>query len=271
MTRKPFVFSWWVVSILLSAISVQAVTIPITTTETIINFDMRDSQPPPPYTNISLEGKFDPSSPLPWNARLFLKLYGCPNGTGLITSYDFSSYARSGSGFMLITSNQIYAPMYDGMFSIGFVTDSGIVQLVSLKGCGNRDGTNTCQSYPITLSIVAPNGGEQYLARRSIEIEYAPYEFPVNLEYSSDNGSSWLPIVSGALTTGTFEWTAPDIESAQCRVRVSAATAIGDTSDNPFTIHRPCVRNPADINDDCFVNLEDLAILAQNWLWDGNL
>lgn len=271
MMRKPSLFSWWFVSILLSAIPVQAASIPITTTETIFNFDLRASQPLPPHVSASVEGRFDPSFPLSWNNTIYLKLYGGLNGTEYLTSYDITSSVKSWFGFGLYTSNPYYDPMCDGTFSCGLVMTSGTAQLVSLTGCGYRDGASACQSYPITMSILAPNGGEQYLARRSIEIQYTPYTIPVDIAYSADNGSSWFPIASGALTMGTFEWTAPDIESTQCRVRVSAAAATGDTSDNPFTIHRPCVRNPADINDDCFVNLEDLAILARNWLWDGNL
>ncbi|MBM4103519.1 MAG: hypothetical protein FJ263_05620 [Planctomycetes bacterium] len=128
-------------------------------------------------------------------------------------------------------------------------------------------------SKPATVYVITPNGGERYLGGRIVEIEYTSFgEMPsVNIEYSEDNGFSWVSIESGVLNTGSYEWTVPDVDSENCLVRVASANnpTIFDTSDNAFIMYR-CLKNSSDINNDCFVNLEDLALLAQSWLWCGD-
>lgn len=125
-----------------------------------------------------------------------------------------------------------------------------------------------------TLSLLVPNGGERYLTGKTIDIMYSSTGeiSTVDIEYSTDNGVSWISIASGVLNTGTYEWIAPDIDSGSCLVRISSAdnTTITDISNNSFTIYPCSENNPADINGDCYIDLQDLAILSQNWLWCGD-
>lgn len=68
----------------------------------------------------------------------------------------------------------------------------------------------------------------------------APYD-PVqtfNLDYSPDNGSSWLPLTSGIpANTRCYKWSVPLINSPQCRIRLTRGSA-ADTS-GPFTLNIP--------------------------------
>lgn len=43
-----------------------------------------------------------------------------------------------------------------------------------------------------------------------------------------------------------------------------------DTSDTTFIVYECLSTNIADLNNDCYVNLEDVSILAINWLICGN-
>jgi len=128
----------------------------------------------------------------------------------------------------------------------------------------------------IVLTVTAPNGGERYLTNTPVDIEYITEGdasiSTVDIEYSSDNGSSWISIATGISNTGTFQWTTPNIESENCIVRVSSSEnlTVNDISDGTFIIFNCSEVNPADINSDCYVNMTDFALFAENWLWCGD-
>ncbi len=128
----------------------------------------------------------------------------------------------------------------------------------------------------ISLIVTAPNGGERYLTDKPVDIQYTiegDATIPtVDIEYSPDNGSSWITIATGISNTGTYEWVIPNIESEECLVKVSSADnpTITDISDGTFIIFQCSEVNPADLNSDCYVNLIDFALFAENWLWCGD-
>ena len=97
---------------------------------------------------------------------------------------------------------------------------------------------------PVTPVIVldAPNTAIQLYPTNSYTIAWRTgfVNSPtVKLEYSTNGGTTWLLITSGAINTGTYSWTVPNTPSTTCRVRVSDPTAavINDVSDQNFTIH----------------------------------
>jgi hypothetical protein len=60
----------------------------------------------------------------------------------------------------------------------------------------------------------------------------------VNIDYSTNGGSSWTAIVSGTANDGSHAWTVPSTATTQGRVRVSGGTAT-DMSNANFTISVP--------------------------------
>ena len=62
----------------------------------------------------------------------------------------------------------------------------------------------------------------------------------ISIYFSSDGGSSWSTITSSTSNTGAYHWTAPDITSNQCLIKVTATDENGKTglavSDSVFTI-----------------------------------
>lgn len=93
----------------------------------------------------------------------------------------------------------------------------------------------------------------------------------VLIEYSANNGSNWTSIIT-VPNTGSYDWPVPAVNSNDCLVRISDANnlSITDTSDNEFTILTCPSSFAGDLNGDCYVNLLDLSILADDWLNCGN-
>jgi len=128
---------------------------------------------------------------------------------------------------------------------------------------------------PAPLVLLRPVGGERLVAGNDYEIVWKSIE-PIQVErvvveYSSDNGTSWEQIAV-CPNVGGFMWQVPEIDSAWCLLRVRDADEPSRlaTTERPFTIFR-CQRElAADLNGDCYVNTQDMAILAEQWLWCGN-
>jgi len=95
-----------------------------------------------------------------------------------------------------------------------------------------------------TLTLLAPNGGEQLTAGSAYMITWSSTG-PISdvlIEYSIDNGSNWT-LINTAANTGLYEWLIPMANSDQCLVRISDASdpSINDISDAVFTIFRQSV------------------------------
>jgi hypothetical protein len=128
----------------------------------------------------------------------------------------------------------------------------------------------------IIMAVLSPNGGERLLIGKMHNIEFTVSGNTtidtVDIEYSNDNGSSWHTIATTVPNSGLYKWTTPNTESEMCLIRVSSSDnpTITDTSDGTFIIFQCSEVNPADINGDCYVNLLDFALFAENWLWCGD-
>ncbi len=122
------------------------------------------------------------------------------------------------------------------------------------------------------LTLVAPNGGQRIVAGSTYRITWTSQGAidRLLLEYSPDNGSNWQTIDPNVPNTGSHEWTVPRLNSNQCLVRVTDADnlAVSDTSNWTFTIYVcPLV---FDLDGDCIVGFSDFALLASEWLLDGD-
>jgi hypothetical protein len=97
-----------------------------------------------------------------------------------------------------------------------------------------------------TPVVTAPNGGETWYAGEIRNITWTPstyFSTTVNLDYSLDNGTTWVSIATGRPNNGTYAWTLPSLNSASALIRVSNSTntAYYDVSDALLTL-RPWVR-----------------------------
>ncbi|MBI5729889.1 MAG: hypothetical protein HY963_02020, partial [Ignavibacteriales bacterium] len=104
------------------------------------------------------------------------------------------------------------------------------------------NGTFTVLPEP-KITVIAPNGGEEWYAGSSNSIRWSSSNIEnVKIEFTTNNGASWVTIVSSAPSTGAYTWNLiPNVSSLQCRVKISEATRgiPSDISDNNFTITYP--------------------------------
>ncbi|RKZ33902.1 hypothetical protein DRQ33_03305, partial [bacterium] len=110
----------------------------------------------------------------------------------------------------------------------------------------NRNGAND-DIYGALIRIPSvvvnqPNGGETLIANTTYEITWeSGWIDSVKINYSTDSGSSWSPVISGTPSDGSYLWTVPNTISNQCLVKIMALsdTNISDISDSLFTIAEP--------------------------------
>jgi beta-lactamase superfamily II metal-dependent hydrolase len=97
---------------------------------------------------------------------------------------------------------------------------------------------------PPTVAVTSPDGGETLAAGGASDVNWTASDnvavTTVDIDYSLDNGGSWLSMASGIANSGTFNWPVPNAPSAQALVRVTAHDAAGnsasDMSDADFTV-----------------------------------
>jgi len=93
------------------------------------------------------------------------------------------------------------------------------------------------------IAVTSPNGGENWTIGSEHDITWTSVNFTgnVKIEYSTNGGTDWTPIVSSTEDDGTHPWTIPDDPSTDCLVKVSDAADgdPSDVSDAPFTISTP--------------------------------
>jgi hypothetical protein len=89
------------------------------------------------------------------------------------------------------------------------------------------------------IRVLSPNGGETLTGESTHEITWettGPIA-NVEIEYSTDNGTSWTSITGSTGNDGSYEWTVPNISSDQCLVRISDTDGNpSDTSNSTFSI-----------------------------------
>ncbi len=119
---------------------------------------------------------------------------------------------------------------------------SGIDQIVTALAADTLVTITESFIAPVAL-ILSPDGGEDWGVGTVREITWTSTSAvgsDYTLEYSTDNGSSWNPVASGSSgQLGGFDWTVPNDETTQGRVRVLLSNAAGsdrDTSDATFAI-----------------------------------
>ncbi|NOY58783.1 MAG: hypothetical protein GXO75_07600 [Calditrichaeota bacterium] len=91
-----------------------------------------------------------------------------------------------------------------------------------------------------TIDLTLPNGGQVWTVNSVHNITWSSSDFSgsIKIELSTDDGTSWAPIVSSTGNTGSYSWTIPNAPSQTCLIRISDATdgIPSDVSDSNFEI-----------------------------------
>jgi hypothetical protein len=96
-----------------------------------------------------------------------------------------------------------------------------------------------------TINVTAPDGGEEWEfdSKHNITWNHTGC-INVKIQFSIDGGDQYQTIIdSTPAADGSYEWTIPNYNSAQCYVKILCVEdlAIYDTSFNPFSISSPFV------------------------------
>ncbi len=109
----------------------------------------------------------------------------------------------------------------------------------------NDESDASFRIYKPTLTLNIPNGGEEWRVNTNNDITFTSTDVAnVNIEYTTNNGSTWLPIVSSLpAAPQKYTWNVNISPSINVRVKVSKADepTLNDISDLPFTVYQPSV------------------------------
>ncbi|MFN4234777.1 MAG: YCF48-related protein [Bacteroidia bacterium] len=107
------------------------------------------------------------------------------------------------------------------------------------------NNTFTIQQAPPSITVSYPNGGQNLSVNNSYYINWNSLSVNfVNIEYSINNGSTWLPVANNInANNGTYLWTVPNTPSNQCLIKIydSSNPSVFDVSNSVFSIVVPTI------------------------------
>jgi predicted GH43/DUF377 family glycosyl hydrolase len=103
------------------------------------------------------------------------------------------------------------------------------------------------------VTVTSPNGGEDWMKTKTYPVTWVAVgnlnSTSVNLEYSTDNGTTWSSIADRQPKTGLYKWTVANTETSGALVKVTVTDIDGDvatdTSDATFAIDPPAPKSGA--------------------------
>ena len=168
------------------------------------------------------------------NNRIFVPCYGtllAPGGNAAYNDRDADALAKwqaaAGPGVQIVPIQ-----------CSSIITASGAIHCIVKQVPRYTDAIPAAH-------LLAPAGGELWLSGSVQSIRWnatdtsnAPLA-SVDLAYSLDGGSSWLPIASGIADSGSYDWRVPAGATDAALVRVTARATDGDATaavSNPFRL-----------------------------------
>ena len=164
--------------------------------------------------------------------------------TGSVGNVNIDYSVNNGSNWSSVASST----ENDGTFNWTVPSSPSTTCLLRISDAADGTPSDTSNSvFTIlaasipSITVTLPNGGENWTAGSMVDIDWTSTGgiANVNIDYSIDNGSNWLPILAGTTNDGhSGDWVLPNITSTTCLVRVSdtANTAVNDVSDAVFSI-----------------------------------
>jgi N-acetylneuraminic acid mutarotase len=153
-------------------------------------------------------------------------------------------YSRDGGASWFRIAQDIPALSFSYSWQVdNYPTTQGRVKILLQ---GNRsitdqsDANFTVQRRPY-ITLLRPNGGEVFTIGQYKNIHWSrqnPGGNTVDIDYSTDNGATWIRIATQAPDTGWYFWNIPGpaTTTAKVRIRFHETPSVTDTSDAVFTI-----------------------------------
>jgi hypothetical protein len=158
----------------------------------------------------------------------------------IITDVSIEYSTDNGSNWISVISS---TPASGGNYSWMLPYTPSTQCLVRISDAGNPT-TNDVSDNDFTIlpliTVNSPNGGESWIGNSIHNITWSSQNITnVSIEYSTDNGSNWISVISSTPASGgNYSWTVPNMPSTQCLVRISDASnaLVSDASNATFTI-----------------------------------
>jgi len=172
---------------------------------------------------------------------------------GLQRDFSFFLTGNGGESWVPLTINQLSKLSVIDTFSFTWLVPSLVSNQCRIRGVYNpnpsiidesdgwfsiRDGQN--------LTLIEPNGGEILAGGEPDTIRWVSQGAieRVHLAFSIDNGQQYQWIHQNVSNIGRYSWNVPDIDAAECRVKVIQADdqSVWDISDETFQIARKLIQ-----------------------------
>src|SRR6266508_6235700 len=153
-------------------------------------------------------------------------------------------YSRDGGASWFRIAQDIPAFAFGYWWQVDtFPTTQGRVKILvqeDLSITDQSDANFTVQGTPY-ITLLRPNGGESWTVGQYQNIHWSrqnPDGNTVDIDYSTDNGTTWIRIATQAEDTGWYLWNVPPpaTTTAKVRIRFHETPSVTDTSDAVFTI-----------------------------------
>jgi len=144
---------------------------------------------------------------------------------------------------VVVTVTGVNDAVIDGNIAYTIVTGDPTSADAAYNALGAADVadvsvTNNDNDVPV-LTVTAPNGGENWMAATSHDITWTSLGTSgnVKIEYSTDSGATWTPVIASTPDDGLYNWSVPNTPTTTALVRVSDVDGSPtDQSDAVFTI-----------------------------------
>ena len=156
-------------------------------------------------------------------------------------------YSRTGGATWFKIAQDIPAFTFGYWWQVdNFPTTQGRVKIVLQEDrsiTDQSDANFTVQRVPY-ITLHRPNGGEVWTVGQYQNIHWSrqnPGGNTVDIDYSTDNGTTWIRKATQAQDTGFYLWHVPSpaTMTAKVRIRFHETPSVTDTSDAVFTIVSP--------------------------------
>jgi hypothetical protein len=156
-------------------------------------------------------------------------------------------YSRDGGATWFRIAQDVPALSFSYSWHVdNYPTTQGRVKIL-LQGhreiTDQSDANFTVQRNPY-ITLHRPNGGEVFTIGQYINIHWSrqnPGGNTIDIDYSTDNGTTWIRIATQAQDTGWHLWNVPGpaTTTAKVRIRYHETPSVTDTSEAVFTIVSP--------------------------------
>jgi len=173
---------------------------------------------------------WEPSANSAVFANTLTQVYWILNGSG-ISLLNAELSTDNGQTYTPIAQNLNAFAGYTYLNLSGTPADECILKLYNAQDPSQYGLSEVFAINPLPVyTLTSPAGGEivntysPYLITWNVENPYSSYCY---LEYSTDNGNNWEVINNGSSigTSGSYEWITPNIESGECRIRITDSYA----------------------------------------------